>query len=198
MKESINPHEKQLLLELAREAITWASRGEPVAKVNLSRLPARLQQPGACFVTLLGPGNQLRGCIGTVKAHSALAHDVQHNAEGSALRDPRFSPVTPDELSGLKIELSILTHPQPLDFNGPEDLLNKLRPGIDGVIIQKDWQRATLLPSVWTKIPDPVQFLSILCRKAGLPKDAWRQPGLEVAVYQAIKMQEGEPGASPA
>jgi AmmeMemoRadiSam system protein A len=190
MKETLNPEEEQLLLKLAREAITQASRGEPVAEADLSSLPPRLQNPGACFVTLLGPDDQLRGCIGTVEAHSALAHDVQHNATGSALRDPRFPPVTPDELSGLRIELSILTHPRPLDFDGPEDLLERLRPGIDGVIIQKGWQRATLLPSVWTKIPDPAQFLCILCCKAGLPEDAWRRSGLQVSIYQAIKFQE--------
>jgi AmmeMemoRadiSam system protein A len=119
-----------------------------------------------------------------------LAHDVQRNAVGSAMRDPRFPPVGPDELDGLHIELSILTPPQRLDFDGPDDLLAKIRPQIDGIIIEKGWQRATLLPSVWEKIPDPGQFMSTLCLKAGLWEDEWQQPGMVVYVYQAEKIQE--------
>jgi AmmeMemoRadiSam system protein A len=179
-----------MLLGLAREAITQSVQGEKVAPVDLSALPERLRRQGACFVTLRGPDEELRGCIGTVEAHAPLAHDVQRNAVGSALRDPRFSPVAPHELEGLRIELSILTQPKPLDFDGPDDLLDKIRPGIDGVIIQKGWQRATLLPSVWEKITDPIRFFSTLCLKAGLPADEWRRPGMDVYVYQATKVAE--------
>ncbi len=91
-------------------------------------------------------------------------------------------------LPGLQIELSILTKPQPLAYDGPEDLLAKLRPGIDGIIVEKDFRRATLLPSVWAKIPDPVRFLSTLCLKAGLPEDEWRGGKVTVHVYQAEKV----------
>ena len=119
-----------------------------------------------------------------------LAQDVQRNAVGSAMRDPRFPPVSLRELDGLQIELSILTPPQALDFSGPDDLLAKLRPGVDGVIIDKNWRRATLLPSVWENIPDPIEFMSILCRKAGLPDREWRRPGMTVYVYQAEKVAE--------
>lgn len=190
MGERLSSKEKALLLDLAREAIACAARGDEAPAADLSALPERLRDKGASFVTLLDPGGELRGCIGTVEAHAPLAHDVQQNAVSSALRDPRFPPVKPEELDGLQIELSFLTPPRRLDFNGPDDLLSKIRPGVDGIIIEKDWHRATLLPSVWEKIPDPVQFLTTLCYKAGLPEDAWRRPGLTVLVYHAEKVKE--------
>lgn len=188
MSERFSSDEKRLLLDVAREAIAFAVRGEWEPDANLQDLPPRLREHGASFVTLTGPEGELRGCIGTVEAHTALALDVQRNAVGSALRDPRFSPVRPEELPGLQIELSILTEPQPLAYDGPEDLLAKLRPGIDGIIVEKGFRRATLLPSVWAKIPNPVRFLSTLCLKAGLPEDEWRGGKVTVHVYQADKI----------
>jgi AmmeMemoRadiSam system protein A len=190
MSEQLSREEQKILLTLAREAITHAVRGGQAPAVGLSTLPQRLRQKGASFVTLLGPSGELRGCIGTVEAHTPLAHDVQNNAVGSALRDPRFPPVGPDELDSLEVELSILTPPRRLDFDDSADLLDKIRPGVDGLIIEKGWQRATLLPSVWEKIPDPVRFMSTLCLKAGLPENEWRLPGMTVYVYQAEKVKE--------
>ncbi len=190
MKETLSPKERTILFDLAHESITHAVNGKTAPSVDTSMLSKRLRQQGASFVTLLGPHGELRGCIGTVEAHTSLAQDVQRNAKGSALRDPRFPPVGPDEFDGLKIELSILTPPQPLDFDGPDDLLSRIRPGVDGLIIEKNRHRSTLLPSVWEKVPDPVEFMTILCRKAGLPKDEWRRPGMTVLVYQAEKVGE--------
>jgi AmmeMemoRadiSam system protein A len=190
MSEKLNREEGEILLKLAREAISLAVRGYQTQVADLTKVSERLRETGASFVTLLDAEGELRGCIGTVEAYIPLAHDVQRNAVSSALRDPRFSPVEIDELDGLQIELSVLTAPRQLGFDGPSDLLAKLRPGVDGVIIEKDWHRATLLPSVWEKIPDPLQFLTTLCLKAGLPGDEWRQPGLTVYVYQAEKITE--------
>jgi AmmeMemoRadiSam system protein A len=189
MSDKLSAEEARILVNLAREAIVCAVRGEQAPAADLSRLPQRLREKGASFVTLLDPAGELRGCIGTVEAFAPLAHDVQSNAVGSALRDPRFLPVRPVELDGLQIELSILTPPQRLNYGGPQDLLSKIRPGIDGIIIEKGWHRATLLPSVWTRIPDPMRFLATLCLKAGLPEDEWRQPGMTVYVYEAQKIQ---------
>jgi AmmeMemoRadiSam system protein A len=190
MSERLSAEERGILLDLAREAIAYAVRGDRVSPADLPKLPQRLRETGASFVTLLDSDGELRGCIGTVEAYVPLAHDVQSNAVGSAMRDPRFLPVRPDELDGLQIELSILTPPRRLHFEGPDDLLAKIRPGVDGLIIEKDWHRATLLPAVWAKIPDPIQFLSVLCIKAGLPEDEWRRPGMIVDVYQAEKVEE--------
>jgi AmmeMemoRadiSam system protein A len=189
MTTEFSVEEREILLNLAREAISYAVQGERAPTADLSSLPGRLREQGASFVTLWGPGGELRGCIGTVESHAPLAHDVQRNAVGSAMRDPRFHPVQPEEVDGLQIELSILTPPQRLEYDGPDDLLNRIRPGVDGVIIEKDWHRATLLPSVWAKIPDPVQFLSTLCLKAALPQDEWRGQGMTVYVYQAEKIK---------
>lgn len=189
MKHHLTDQDKQTLLRLARETIDQAVRGGPPPSVDLAGLPERLGQLGASFVTLRIAG-ELRGCIGTIEAHQPLALDVQNNALSSAFRDPRFPPLTREEFNAIDIELSILTPPQPLEFDGPDELLEKIRPGIDGLIIEKGWHRATLLPSVWEKIPDPVEFLTILCRKAGLQPNEWRSPGLTVHVYQAEKVAE--------
>jgi AmmeMemoRadiSam system protein A len=190
MSKTLSQEEQAILLSLAREAITCAVRGERTSAANLASLPPGLRETGASFVTLLDARGELRGCIGTIEAQAPLAHDVQRNAVSSAMRDPRFLPLRSEELDGLQIELSILTPPEQLDFDGPDDLLAKIRPGIDGIIIEKSWHRATLLPSVWEKIPDPVQFLSMLCYKAGLPDDEWRRSGMTVHVYQAEKVRE--------
>lgn len=188
MSEQLSGVERRLLLDIARDAISYAVRGEAQPEVDLRTLPPRLREPGASFVTLTDSDGELRGCIGTVEAYAPLAHDVQRNAVGSALRDPRFFPVRSQELPGLQIELSILTKPQPLAYDGPDDLLAKIRPGIDGIILEKGFRRATLLPSVWTKIPDPVKFLSALCLKAGLPQEEWRRGNVTIHIYQAEKV----------
>ncbi len=190
MEDTLNQKEQGILFELAREAITRAVHGEPGPEVDTSALTERLRQQGASFVTLRGTDGKLRGCIGSIEAHIPLAQDVQRNAVGSAMRDPRFPPVSPCELEGLQIELSILTPSQALDFSSPDDLLSKIRPGVDGVTIEKSWRRATLLPSVWKNIPDPTEFMNILCRKAGLPDKEWHRPGMTVYVYQAEKVDE--------
>jgi AmmeMemoRadiSam system protein A len=165
-------------------------KGEGELELDLQSIPPRLRDDGASFVTLTDADGELRGCIGTVEAHTPLALDVQRNAIGSALRDPRFYPVRPGELSGLQIELSILTEPEPLAYDGPDDLLTKIRPGIDGIILEKGFRRATLLPSVWAKIPDPARFLSALCLKAGLPEGEWHKGEVSIHVYQAEKVTE--------
>jgi AmmeMemoRadiSam system protein A len=190
MSEQLSGVEKRLLIDIAKDAISCAVTGEMQPEVDLRTLPPRLREHGASFVTLTDSDGELRGCIGTVEAYTPLAHDVQRNAVGSALRDPRFFPVRPQELPGLQIELSILTKPQPLVYDGPDDLLAKIRPGIDGIILEKGFRRATLLPSVWTKIPDPVKFLSALCLKAGLPEGEWRRGEVTIHVYQAEKVTD--------
>jgi AmmeMemoRadiSam system protein A len=132
----------------------------------------------------------LRGCIGSLMAHRSLMEDVRHNALAAAFEDPRFSPVQVRELSNLVVEVSVLSAPEPLDFDGPDDLIRKLRPNVDGVLIERGWNRATFLPQVWEQIPDPEEFLGHLCRKAGLPANAWRWPDLQVSTYQVEMFEE--------
>lgn len=186
--QSVEEQERRILLELARSAI--AAELRPSVEPQRPREPsAVLLQPRGCFVTLHKQGN-LRGCIGTIEAKRPLMESVEENARNAAFRDPRFSPVTVAELEQLDIEISVLTPPAALDFQGPADLLAKLRPGVDGVILSKDWYGSTFLPQVWDQLPRPELFLEHLCRKAGLRGDCWKQPDVVIKTYQAEYFSE--------
>ncbi|MHB8114117.1 MAG: AmmeMemoRadiSam system protein A, partial [Bellilinea sp.] len=128
----LTPEEKRELLKLAREALEMGVRGQRITPVDLDSLPPTLREPGASFVTLTKNG-QLRGCIGTLEARLPLAEDVREHAVAAGLDDYRFPPVSPRELDEIEIEISRLTPPQPLEYTSPEELLQALRPGIDGV-----------------------------------------------------------------
>jgi len=132
----------------------------------------------------------LRGCIGSLVALEPLVDGVRRNAMNAAFQDPRFSPLTVDELNELDIEVSVLTDPAPLEYKDGADLLAKLRPNIDGVIIRQGHAAATFLPQVWDQLPEPADFLAHLCRKAGLPMDAWQQGNLVVSTYQVQYFSE--------
>jgi uncharacterized protein len=189
-KEAFLPTEHQvkgqLLTALARAAIA-AEFGAPWP--DLPR-PAWLDEPAATFVTLTLHG-RLRGCIGSLEAHLSLYDDVMHNARAAAFGDPRFPPLAADELPAVRIEVSVLTAPQPLEFSSEADALRRLRPGVDGVIFQYGARRATLLPQVWEQLPEPSEFLAHLKRKAGLPPD-FRAEGMRLAVYQVERFQADE------
>jgi AmmeMemoRadiSam system protein A len=187
---SLSPDERSRLLKVARATLESRVRRGDIPAVDLSTVPENLARDGASFVTLT-KGGQLRGCIGSLEARRPLILDVQENAISAALRDPRFPPVAPRELADVRVEVSVLSAPQPLDYRGADDLIAKLRPGIDGVVIERSWQRATFLPQVWEKLPDPHEFLAHLCMKAGLAADAYRRPGLDVYTYQVDKFEEG-------
>jgi AmmeMemoRadiSam system protein A len=143
------------------------------------------------FVTLTINGN-LRGCIGHIIPQETILEGVKINAINAAFKDPRFRPLSRPEWDDVKIEVSILTEPRTLDYQSADDLLEKLRPGIDGVIIKKGHAQATFLPQVWEQLPMKKDFLSHLCMKAGMDGNAWKKAGLEVSVYQVQAFQEGE------
>ena len=186
---SLSLPDRQYLLKLAREAIARHLREEDPATIDLDTLPDSLSCDGACFVTLTKHG-ALRGCIGSLEARRPLVLDVRENAVAAAFHDPRFPPMRLEELDDLHVEVSVLSSPQPLSYDGPDDLIAQLRPGVDGVVIERGWNRATFLPQVWEKLPDPRQFLEHLCVKAFLPADAYRSPGLDVYTYQVEKFDE--------
>jgi len=129
-----------------------------------------LRQSGATFVTLTKDG-ALRGCIGSLEAARPLGVDVAENAVAAAFRDPRFAPMTREEWSGVRVEVSLLSTPKPMRFADEADLLSQIRVSEDGLILECDGRRATFLPQVWESIPDKVLFLRELVRKAGLPGD---------------------------
>jgi AmmeMemoRadiSam system protein A len=188
---SLSPTDRQYLLDLAREAIARHLHGEDLPPLDAATLPESLTHDGASFVTLTKRGD-LRGCIGSLEPRRPLAEDVRENAISAAFHDPRFPPVSPKELDELRVEVSVLSTPQRVSYDGPDDLIAQLRPGVDGVVIESGWNRATFLPQVWEKLPAPDQFLEHLCRKAYLPTTAYRKPGLDVYTYQVEKFQEGE------
>ena len=190
METQLTVEEQQTLLKLARQALEIGIRGDAPIPIRLSQLSPALRESGASFVPLTRHG-QLRGCIGTLEAHQPLAQDVQEHAIAAALNDPRFAPVTPTELDEIEIEVSCLTAPKQLHYTSAENLLEKLRPGIDGVTLRdSSGRRATFLPQVWRQLPDKDEFLSHLCQKMGASPHAWRTQRLTVHTYQVEEFHE--------
>lgn len=181
--------EKIILLRLARQALEYAVQGRTIKPLDLKLFPPKLGEVGSSFVTLTKKG-ELRGCIGSLEPYLPLIDDVREHAVAAALQDYRFPPVESDELIMIRIEISRLTLPQPLVYDNSEDLLKKLRPGIDGVILKDRHHRATFLPQVWEKIPEPADFLDHLCHKMGAPPDLWRYKKLVVEIYQVEEFHE--------
>ena len=173
------------LLRLAR-----ASIGEKLGKpLPVDARHARLHEPGATFVTLTQQG-QLRGCIGSLEAHRPLAQDVRENAQAAAFRDPRFSPLAVEEFEFTSVEVSLLTPAMPLAFSDEADFMAQLRPGLDGIVFQYGRHRSTFLPQVWESLPDSVQFMQQLKRKAGLPPNFWHEE-VSISRYEVTKWKEG-------
>jgi AmmeMemoRadiSam system protein A len=191
MTDHLTDEEKQTLLRLAREAMEHAVRGTTlrVPPLDDASLTPRLRELGASFVTLT-IGGELRGCIGALEAYQPLVEDVREHAIAAALRDPRFRPVVESEFNRIKIEVSRLTAPRLLEYSSSADLLAKLRPHVDGVILKSDYRRATFLPQVWEKIPNPEDFLNQLCAKMGVKPNLWLNTKLQVYTYQVEEFHE--------
>jgi hypothetical protein len=196
-----------VLLVLARNAIA-RHMGLPEAALTPNPSPAsgrgehresalptstewELDQPGATFVTLTQRGD-LRGCIGSLEAHRPLSQDVQENAVAAAFRDPRFAPLSADEFQRTRVEVSLLTAPQPMPVADEADALAQLRPFDDGLIFQVGHLRSTFLPQVWEQLPAPRQFLAHLKMKAGLPADFWSTE-VRLSRYGVQKWKEMQP-----
>jgi hypothetical protein len=173
-----------LLTALARGAIAQTFGSIP----QRPALPEWMFQAGATFVTLTQNG-QLRGCIGTLEAHRPLAEDLEQNARAAAFGDPRFPPLGEEELDRTRVEVSILSRPEPMRFADEADALAQLRPGIDGVILEAGWHRATFLPQVWEQLPEPAEFMAHLKRKAGLAADYWSED-VRLSRYTVEKYKE--------
>lgn len=180
--------EQRLLLAIARCSIEHGLIKRRPLVPNESDMPAALKTVQATFVTLT-IGGHLRGCIGMLEAVYPLFKDVAQNAFSAAFRDPRFPPLSEEELPNLKIEISLLTPPVPLPVKSEADLLSKMRPGVDGLILEEGFRRGTFLPAVWEELPDPHEFLLHLKLKAGLPADYWSGT-LRVSRYTARKISE--------
>jgi AmmeMemoRadiSam system protein A len=178
----LSTEHRQILLDLARKAIRHRLESGTTLEVCAKDFPPELQAERACFITLNRQSN-LRGCIGHLEAIKPLVEDVADNAVSAAFRDPRFPELRPDELADLEIHISVLTPSEPVAFDSEADLLQKIRPNIDGLILAEGMRRGTFLPSVWEQLPQPREFLHHLKQKAGLPADYWSDE-IEVFRYE--------------
>ncbi len=180
--------QKNIILKIAKDAIKDAILNtKNVTKESLLSSYPWLKEKGAVFVTI-NEYNALRGCIGSIIAHRSLIDDIIYNAQAAALSDPRFEPVGKEELDKLEIEVSILTPPKLLNYKNTADLREKIRVGIDGVIINLNGHQATYLPSVWEQIKSFDIFFNSLCVKAGLRPDCLEQHP-SIYTYEAIKIK---------
>jgi len=189
MTGKLSESDKIVLLRVARAAIISAINDRLPEKLDLSTFSSKLQANGASFVTLMKSG-KLRGCIGALEAYQPLALDVQEHAIAAAQNDYRFPPVSLDEIELLKIEISYLTPLFRIEYKDNTELISKLRPGIDGVLIRDGSRRATFLPQVWEQISDGKEFLSHLCIKMCASPDLWQKKHLEVFIYQVEEFSE--------
>ena len=188
-ENKLSPDEKKLLLKLARQSLDAGVRGEPLPEIDPNVLTPNLSAEGASFVTLTVNGD-LRGCIGALEPYQPLAEDVREHAMSAALEDYRFPHVQANELDGIQIEVSRLTRPVPLEYSDADDLVSKLHPGLDGVVLRDGFRRATFLPQVWEKIPDAAAFLANLCYKMGASPNAWKQRHMDVLIYEVEEFHE--------
>lgn len=185
IRKRIGPTAAAGLLELARETVRRAAEGR---QDDPSLVTSRCQEPVfGTFVTLRTPDGRLRGCIGTLGQVGPAAELVARSARSSALSDPRFSPVTPAESRDVTVEVSLLT---PLEILDPDDLPQAVEVGRDGLVVEQGEFRGLLLPQVATEHRWGAKtFLEETCRKAGLPRDAWRR-GAEVSRFAAMIIHE--------
>jgi hypothetical protein len=174
------------LLTIARSAIGAELGFRP----SVGASHAALTQPAATFVTLK-LADELRGCIGSLKPLRPLDVDVRENAIAAAFRDPRFPPLATVEFEATMVEVSLLSADERLAVRDEEELLARLRPNVDGLVLEYGRHRATFLPQVWESLPEPRAFLAALKRKAGLAVDFW-SPQVNVSRYGVTKWAESE------
>ena len=180
-----------IVIALAKAAILVAlNQSEDFDLENALKTYPALEENGAVFVTLnTEPNEQLRGCIGSLEAYRPLYKDIISNAQSAALRDPRFTPLTLDELNHITIEVSILSEPKALEYNDIKDLESKVIPFQDGIVLKHDGKQATYLPQVWEQLPKFDDFFSSLCLKANLGNDCLSSHP-EISTYQVKKYKE--------
>ncbi len=185
--EVVNKAEQDFLLKLARATVESYVNDSKIPSADNLELTQIMKESRGCFVTLNENG-ALRGCIGDIIPERPLYDCIIGNAVNAAVNDPRFPPVSIDELSSLDIEISVLTLPYELDYSSPDDLLSKLRPNIDSVVLRSGFRSSTFLPQVWEMFDSKENFLVALCRKQGSPDDCWKNA--KVLVYQAQVFHE--------
>lgn len=168
----LSPEDQKTCLEVARKSIQQGLMNGGRLEVITTDYSADLQQKAASFVTLNKYG-MLRGCIGALEAYQPLINDIAEHAYAAAFHDPRFPALEEHEYDLLKIDISIIGTAEKIHFSSEEDLLQQIRPDVDGLILEYGYNRGTFLPSVWEQLPDKKEFLNHLKVKAGLPQNWW-------------------------
>jgi AmmeMemoRadiSam system protein A len=187
MTDYVDAKDRATLLKVARNALE-ACVGMATEREVPDERHGVLARPGACFVTLYRDG-QLRGCIGMLEAREPLHRAIRLMTTAAALRDPRFAPVSPAEVSEIRLSLSILTPSKPIR---PE----QVEVGRDGLVISRGAARGVLLPQVATEQRwNAETFLAHTCLKAGLPRDAWKDPNTTIEAFSAEVFGEAEPAS---
>ncbi len=185
--EALSIKDKKYLLKIARKSLEEElfHKSDDIQE----SVPESLLKVGVTFVTLRIDG-ELRGCVGGLIATQPLIDDVREHAKAAAFEDFRFPSLRREELAFIKIEISLLTEPIPLEYSTSDELLSLLRPRIDGVVLRYGNKRATFLPQVWETLPDPASFLCHLCQKMGVDPFLWKDRKLEVNIYQVEEFHE--------
>lgn len=165
--------ERRLLLQVARDSIAHTLASGRALEIDPSAFPPALREPRASFVTLRRRDGALRGCIGELEASRALVASVADRARAAAFCDPRFAPLAAGELDEVEVHVSVLGPLAPIPATHEAELLAALRPGVDGLVIDDGFRRATFLPAVWESLREPKHFVGELLRKAGLPGGQW-------------------------
>jgi AmmeMemoRadiSam system protein A len=173
----LSEEDRRILLRAAREAIASCFQGsEPASPENLSQ---ELNQPRGAFVTL-HLGGRLRGCIGYIEAVKPLVDTIKEVAVKAAFQDPRFPPLTEDELSHILIEISVLSPFEPVSDPSTIEV------GKHGLVVGLEGHRGLLLPQVAEEYHwDRETFLDNTAIKAGLPPNAWRHPAVQISAFTA-------------
>ncbi|MEM3737631.1 MAG: TIGR00296 family protein [Candidatus Bathyarchaeia archaeon] len=196
MNFTLTDEEGALLVRLARAAITEYLLNKRRLKPP-GDVPNKLKTECGVFVTLnkiTDEGMELRGCIGYPEAILPLAEATIDSAFNAAFRDPRFHPLTVEELDRILVEVSVLTPLQLIEAKNPKDYPRQVRIGEDGLVVERGGFRGLLLPQVpveWRW--DEEEFLSNCCMKAGLTPDSWLLNGTKVYKFQAIIFMEETP-----
>lgn len=188
----LDAEQRRQLLVLARQSIETGLREQRWTTLPALTLAEPFHRPRATFVTLRSTGT-LRGCCGSLEARQSLAGDVWRNAWASAFCDPRFPPLAPHEYAAIDVHISALSALEPLPPMGERELLQTLRPGIDGLVLRHGASQATFLPAVWSQLPDADEFLLHLKQKAGWSADFW---STDIRILRYTVEEFGEHGTA--
>ena len=178
--------EQETCLQVARDSIQHGLKHGSALDVEAKDYPENLRRHLASFVTLHLQG-QLRGCSGALEASQPLINDIAEHAYAAAFKDPRFPALTMTEFNNITLDISVLGKPEPIVFKNEQDLLNKIRPGVDGLILEHGYNRGTFLPSVWEQLPNVNDFFQHLKIKAGLSENWWMDD-VKVSRYETFSI----------